>query len=184
MKIPAIITDQNTGETVTFFKVLANRHNREIDKNSTGTKFSGLVFPEGDVPPMYEIKVATPFEVLTQTKAYSHCGADMGRPNVGDKAKSRIFDREVPLYSGYDQGGAYWGIGKPLRVRYTLDLSYARYYREEWEYQIQGYYGAEHGFECVTSETQYFEAKKQIECYRENEPGVTFRIKKMRVLPE
>lgn len=42
-------------------------------------------------------------------------GAPMGRARcVDDKAaKCRLF--RVPLDSGgYDQGGAYWGIGKPL----------------------------------------------------------------------
>ncbi len=49
------------------------------------------------------------------------------------------------------------------------------------EYEIQGYYGATYGYECVTTEETYKAAKEQIKCYRENEPGVSFRIVKKRV---
>ena len=31
----------------------------------------------------------------------------------------------------YDKGGAYWGIGKRLRVSYTKDLKYINFYREK-----------------------------------------------------
>ena len=42
----------------------------------------------------------------------------------------RIFDCYVPMRDGaYDKGGAYWGIGSPLRVEYTKDLSYVKFYR-------------------------------------------------------
>jgi hypothetical protein len=78
-------------------------------------------------------------------------GAPMGRPNVtpqaysivelavGDflacpisKQSKRIFDCAVPLSSdgAYDKGGAYWGLGKQLRVRYTKDLTYIEFYRK------------------------------------------------------
>lgn len=46
------------------------------------------------------------------------------------------------------------------------------------EYEIQGNYGQ--GFECVTTEATWREAKAQIKCYRENEP-YQFRIVKKRV---
>jgi hypothetical protein len=41
-----------------------------------------------------------------------------------------IFDSAVPMSDGaYDRGGAYWGIGKQLRVKYTKDLTYIKFYR-------------------------------------------------------
>lgn len=61
-------------------------------------------------------------------------GAPMGRfSNTPDEkpANKKIFDRKVPMSrdAGYDKGGAYWGIGKELRVEYTKDLTYVRFYR-------------------------------------------------------
>lgn len=57
-------------------------------------------------------------------------GAPMGRSNVGTRPiDTRIYDCKVPLTQGYDNGGAYWGIGKELRVSYTKDLSYIEFYR-------------------------------------------------------
>jgi hypothetical protein len=60
-------------------------------------------------------------------------GAPMGRSNAGEKpSKGKIFDRKVPMCTccgAYDKGGAYFGIGKQLRVEYTKDLSYVRFYR-------------------------------------------------------
>lgn len=49
-----------------------------------------------------------------------------------DTKKSKtIFDCAVPMIDGaYDKGGAYWGLGKQLRVEYTKDLSYIRFYRK------------------------------------------------------
>lgn len=43
----------------------------------------------------------------------------------------KVFDCSVPLSGdgAYDKGGAYWGIGKQLRVSYTKDLSYVEFYR-------------------------------------------------------
>lgn len=41
-----------------------------------------------------------------------------------------IFDCSVPLAGGgYDKGGAYWGLPNNLRVEYTKDLTYIRFYR-------------------------------------------------------
>ena len=62
-------------------------------------------------------------------------GAPMGRPCVGKTPKDkRIFDCAVPMGSqgAYDRGGAYWGIGKQLRVSYTKDLSYIEFYRANY----------------------------------------------------
>jgi hypothetical protein len=72
-------------------------------------------------------------------------GAPMGRSNVGTRPVTitsgsncrvvkrnqiKIFDCAVPMSEGgYDKGGAYWGIGRQLRVKYTKDLSYVEFYR-------------------------------------------------------
>ncbi len=50
------------------------------------------------------------------------------------------------------------------------------------EYEIQGDYG--YGFECVTTESTWKEAKAQLRCYRENELGIAFRIQKKRIKKE
>ena len=71
-------------------------------------------------------------------------GSPMGRANVGSQPvtitsgrngrickshQTKVYDKHIPLTEGYDMGGAYWGIGKPLHVRFTKDLSYIEYYR-------------------------------------------------------
>jgi hypothetical protein len=61
-------------------------------------------------------------------------GAPMGRADVGKRPKDkRILDNKVPMDRDgcYDRGGAYWGIGAQLRVRYTKDLSFIEFYRKE-----------------------------------------------------
>lgn len=78
--------------------------------------------------------VPTAFERIIR-KVDTSRGAPMGRANVllpGDgKTHERIFDRRVPLDSGgYDKGGAYWGLGGELRVRYTKSLSLVMFYRK------------------------------------------------------
>lgn len=72
------------------------------------------------------------------TKVSCKYGAPLGRANVGidpycrtplDR-ETKIYDRRVPLfYGGYDKGGAYWGIGNELRVRFTKDLTFIQFYR-------------------------------------------------------
>lgn len=52
------------------------------------------------------------------------------------------------------------------------------------EYEIQGYYGPQYGYEAVTTEETWKDAKAQLKCYRENERGVPFRIVKKRVRKE
>lgn len=47
------------------------------------------------------------------------------------------------------------------------------------EFDIEGDYGQ--GFEVVTCESTWKNAKAQIKTYRENEPGIIFRIKHHRV---
>ena len=66
------------------------------------------------------------------TKVNGQYGAPMGRSSKGERPNDKkVFDCAVPLSGdgAYDRGGAYWGIGKQLRVRYTKDLSYVEFYR-------------------------------------------------------
>ena len=58
-------------------------------------------------------------------------GAPMGRMNHGyPQSGKKVYDCKVPMSDGfYDAGGAYWGGGAQLRVSYTKDLSYIRFYR-------------------------------------------------------
>jgi hypothetical protein len=64
------------------------------------------------------------------TKLDSKYGAPMGRPNIGNTPIMRIYDCKVPMSDGaYDKGGAYWGLGRELRVKYNKDLSYVHFYR-------------------------------------------------------
>jgi hypothetical protein len=57
------------------------------------------------------------------------------------------------------------------------NMAYKRKTRDE--YEIQGDYGG--GYEMVTTESTWRDARAQIKCYRENEPGIPFRIKKIRI---
>ena len=47
------------------------------------------------------------------------------------------------------------------------------------EYEIQGFYYGQ--WELETTESNYRDAKAQIKLYRENQPEVAHRIKKIRV---
>lgn len=60
-------------------------------------------------------------------------GAPMGRPSIGERPGNvKVYDCKVPMSCGaYDKGGAYWGIGKELRVSYTKDLSFIHFYRRD-----------------------------------------------------
>ena len=75
------------------------------------------------------------------TRVNTSRGAPMGRNNVGThpvlrKApiKMKVFNCYVPMdmvEPAYDKGGAYWGLSpNRLRVSYTKDLSYIKFYRE------------------------------------------------------
>lgn len=61
-------------------------------------------------------------------------GAPMGIPNTGEKPVEgiKIYDCAVPITSdgAYSKDGTYWGIGTQLRVSYTKNLSYIRFYRK------------------------------------------------------
>ena len=66
------------------------------------------------------------------TKVNGKYGAPMGRHNVGNDRPTdcKVFDCAVPMCDdAYDRGGAYWGRGAQLRVRYTKDCTYIRFYR-------------------------------------------------------
>ena len=65
-------------------------------------------------------------------------GAPMGRGSdpVSDRPTGvRVYDRWLPMSGAgdYDKGGAYWGCGSRafvyMRVEFTADGSYVRYYR-------------------------------------------------------
>lgn len=71
-------------------------------------------------------------------------GAPMGRANIGKEPttvirgnsgrickadQTKVYEKNVPLIDGYDQGGAYWGIPSNLKVRFTKDLSFVEFYR-------------------------------------------------------
>lgn len=73
-------------------------------------------------------------------------GAPMGRPNVDNRyqgkdasgkpftTSSPILNDKVPMCKccgAYDIGGAYWGTGNELRVRYTKELDFIEFYRVE-----------------------------------------------------
>jgi hypothetical protein len=93
---------------------------------------------------VWYIFVSLQYQILTNlimrtidkiiTKVDTSRGAPMGRTNVGTKHNTimkTVFDCRVPLTSdgAYDKGGAYWGCGAELRVSYTKDLSFIRFYR-------------------------------------------------------
>jgi hypothetical protein len=66
------------------------------------------------------------------TRVNGTYGAPMGRSNMGTRpTDTKVYDCAVPMSDGaYDKGGAYWGIGRQLRVSYTKDLSYIEFYRK------------------------------------------------------
>ena len=75
-------------------------------------------------------------DILKQIVFNVNCsrGAPMGRSDVGFAPTGRVYDRYVPMDrsdSAYDIGGAYWGLGARLRVSFTKDLEYVKFYREE-----------------------------------------------------
>lgn len=56
---------------------------------------------------------------------------------------------------------------------------YKRKTRDEW--QVQGYYSSQYGYECVDALNSCIEAKESLKVYRENEKGISFKIVKKRV---
>lgn len=78
------------------------------------------------------------------TNVNTKFGAPMGRTNKGThppaitsgrngrmckKHQPKVYTKHVPLDQGYDAGGAYWGMGSPLYVSFTPDLSYIEFNR-------------------------------------------------------
>jgi len=57
--------------------------------------------------------------------------------------------------------------------------AYVRKTVNEWE--VQGYYGAQYGWETVTTAATWPEARTDLRCYRENEPRTAFRVRVRRV---
>lgn len=47
-------------------------------------------------------------------------------------------------------------------------------------FEVRGDYGHGHGFEVVTAEETISEARERLREYRANEPGVPFKLKKVR----
>lgn len=71
-------------------------------------------------------------KIITKKSRQNRGG--IGRPNIGKKPTdgTRIYNRAVLMDASgaYDRGGAYWGVGPELRVEYTMDLKYIRFYRK------------------------------------------------------
>ena len=68
------------------------------------------------------------------TEVSTKYGAPMGRKSIGGiPYDKKIYDCFVPMDGAYDKGGAYWGYAidgvTRLRVSYTKDLSYVKFYR-------------------------------------------------------
>lgn len=55
---------------------------------------------------------------------------------------------------------------------------YQRKTRDLWA--IQGYYGSQYGWEDVTVEESFKDAREMLKCYNENEPDIPHRIHKFR----
>ncbi len=80
------------------------------------------------------------------TEVSTKYGSPMGRSDIGTEPitvirgnngrickcdQIKIYDKRVPMSNcgAYDIGGAYWGYGNQLRVRFTKDLKFVQYYR-------------------------------------------------------
>ena len=57
-------------------------------------------------------------------------------------------------------------------------MAYKRKTYDEWE--IQGHYGGEAGWEVLTLEESYKDAREMLKCYDSNEPNIPHRIVKKR----
>lgn len=79
--------------------------------------------------PVYLNPVYTIDKIITNV--LTRYGAPLGRNDVGTRpTNKKIFDCRVVLDNGgYDKGGVYWGFGSELRVSYTKDLSFIKFYR-------------------------------------------------------
>lgn len=81
----------------------------------------------------YSMPFKVYYGLLKRVRTPGECQS--GRPNVGtekDAEGKKIYSRKVVIdKKGYDKGGAYWGTGKIIYVRYTLDKSYIRFTEEK-----------------------------------------------------
>lgn len=73
--------------------------------------------------------------------------------------------------SDYNSARAHDGL--PPLSRMPIGTTYHRQY----EFEIQGLYSGE--WECVTTEETSKDAREQLKCYRENEKGTAFRIRRV-----
>lgn len=58
-------------------------------------------------------------------------------------------------------------------------MAYQRKTRDE--FQVHGNYGYGHGYEEVTAEDSFREARARLREYRENEPGIPFKLVTKRI---
>lgn len=83
--------------------------------------------------------MATIDKIITKVNTFR--GAPIGRNDVGihpllrkQPIKMKVYNCYVPIDMvdpAYDKGGAYWGLSpNRLRVKYTKDLSYIKFYRQ------------------------------------------------------
>lgn len=79
------------------------------------------------------------FKAIAFPDVQARSGSPMGRrsDSVSDRPTDRkVYDRRLPGSGDYDRGGAYWGTingGRglgPVRVEFTADREYVRYYRD------------------------------------------------------
>jgi hypothetical protein len=133
------LTFERTAKTLTVIAPKYSYHSAFLDKafrlgETLGISHKAYNFNREDGPYTVVFKVKpmrTIDKIITQVSG--KYGAPMGRSNVGSKPNDqKIYDCAVPLSNdgAYDKGGAYWGIGKQLRVAYTKDLSYVEFYRK------------------------------------------------------
>ncbi len=49
-----------------------------------------------------------------------------------------------------------------------------------YEYEVQGHYSSEYGWERLTTEETFEDAQAQLKCYDENEPDIPHRIRRVK----
>jgi hypothetical protein len=91
------------------------------------------------------------------------------RKPVGYLALVEGHERAAKAYERAAEGKSSKTAEAHARVRKTKDI-----------WVVQGNYGYGHGWEDVNAEETWTDAKRSIREYRENEPGVSFRVRKKR----
>ena len=99
-------------------------------------------------------------------------------------AESTMKDARAQLktYRENEPGVSFKIVYKRVKKEEPKAQLEARERKTEDEYQIHGNYG--HGWEEVTAESTMKDARAQLKTYRENEPGVSFKIVYKRVKKE